>query len=84
MLAANASAAWRHGVRLGLHCCCSSAGATAVLLVMGVMDLRAMAMVTAAVTLERLAPAAVPVVRALGVLAVVSGALLIAQAAGLV
>ena len=45
-LPADASTAWRHGVRLGLHCCSGSAGLMAVLLVIGVMDLRAMAVVT--------------------------------------
>ena len=45
-LAADAGTAWRHGVRLGLHCghCC--ANLMAILLVIGVMDLRAMAAVT--------------------------------------
>src|SRR5262245_47842520 len=56
-LPADAGTAWRHGLRLGLHCGSCSAGLTAILLVLGVMDLRAMAVVTAAVTSERLAPA---------------------------
>src|SRR5688572_13081957 len=44
----DAGTAWRHGVRLGLHCgrCC--AGLMAILLVVGVMDLRAMTIVAAA------------------------------------
>ena len=56
-LSADAGTAWRHGVRLGLHCgqCC--AGLMAMLLALGVIDLRAMAVVTAAITVERLAPA---------------------------
>ena len=45
-------AAWRHGVRLGLHCSYCCAGLTANLLVVGVMDLRAMAVTGAAITLE--------------------------------
>lgn len=79
-LPAGAGTAWRHGLRLGLHCgrCC--AGQTAVLLVLGVMDLRAMALVTAAITLERLAPAGERVARALGIVAVGAGLFLIAQA----
>src|SRR5262245_47728908 len=55
-LPADAGAAWRHGLRLGLHCSYCCAGLTAILLVVGVMDLRTMALVAAAITLERLAP----------------------------
>jgi predicted metal-binding membrane protein len=43
----------RHGLCLGLHCSYCCAGLTAILLVIGVMDLRAMAVVTAAITVER-------------------------------
>jgi hypothetical protein len=43
--------------RLGLHCCRCCAGLIAILLVIGVMDLRAMAVVGAAITVERIAPA---------------------------
>src|SRR5574338_634977 len=56
-LPADAGTAWRHGLRLGLHCSTCCAGLTAILLAIGVMDLRAMAVVTAAITVERLAPA---------------------------
>jgi predicted metal-binding membrane protein len=59
--------ACRHGLRLGLHCNLSCAGLTASLLVIGVMDLGAMAVVTAAVTMERLAPDAERCARAIGV-----------------
>jgi len=82
-LPADAGTAWRHGLRLGLHCSCCCAGLTASLLVMGVMDLRAMAVVTAAITAERLAPAGKRVARAIGVVVVGAGLFLIAQAAGL-
>ena len=60
----DAGAAWRHGLRLGLRCvyCCGSL--MAVLLVIGVMDLRAMAVVTVAITAERFAPAGQRVARA--------------------
>jgi predicted metal-binding membrane protein len=82
-LPADAGTAWRHGLRLGLHCgrCC--AGQMAILLVLGVMDLRAMAVMTAAMTAERLAPAGERVARALGAVAVGAGLLLLARAAGL-
>lgn len=76
----DAAMAWRHGLRLGLHCCYCCAGPTAVLLVIGVMDLRAMAVVTAAITLERLAPAGERIARATGAVAVLAGLVLIAQA----
>ena len=82
-LPADAGTAWRLGVRLGLHCghCC--ANLMAILLVIGVMDLRAMAVVTAAVTVERLAPAGERVARAIGAVVVGAGLFLIARAAGL-
>jgi predicted metal-binding membrane protein len=75
--------AWRHGLRLGLHCCRCCAGLTAMLLVIGVMDLCAMAAVMAAITAERLAPAGVRVARAVGAITVGAGAFLILRAAGL-
>jgi predicted metal-binding membrane protein len=82
-LPADSGTAWRHGLRLGLHCSYCCAGLTAILLVVGVMDLRVMAVVTAAITLERLAPAGARVARAIGVVVVGAGLLLIARAAGL-
>jgi predicted metal-binding membrane protein len=80
-LPADARTAWRHGVRLGLHCTQCSVGLMASLLVVGVMDLRAMAVVAAAITVERLAPAGERVARAIGALALATGLLLIARAA---
>jgi predicted metal-binding membrane protein len=82
-LPADAGTAWRHGLRLGLHCSHCCAGLMALLLVIGVMDLRAMAVVAAAITIERLAPAGERVARAIGVVVVGAGLLLIAPAAGL-
>ena len=73
---------WRHGLRLGLHCSRYCAGLMAILLVIGVMDLRAMAVVAAAITVERLAPAGERVARAIGAV-VGAGLFLIALAAGL-
>lgn len=81
---ADAGAAWRHGVRLGLHCTTCCAGLTAVLLVAGVMDLRAMAAVMVAITAERLAPAGERVARGIGTVMVGAGLFLIGRAAGLV
>ncbi len=82
-LPADAGTAWRHGLRLGLHCCRCCAGPMAILLAVGVMELRAMAIVAAAITLERLAPAGECIARATGAVAVGAGLLLIARAAGL-
>jgi len=48
--------AWRTGLRLGARCMTCCLGPTGVLLVIGVMDLGAMALITAAISLERLAP----------------------------
>jgi len=77
--------AWQHGLSLGLHCSQCCLGLMAILLVLGVMDLRAMAMVAAAITVERLvpAPAVERVARATGAVALGAGLLLIARAAGL-
>jgi predicted metal-binding membrane protein len=36
-LPADAGTAWRHGLRLGLHCSYGCAGLTTILLVIGVM-----------------------------------------------
>jgi predicted metal-binding membrane protein len=83
MLPADAGTAWRHGVRLGLHCTRCCAGLIAILLVIGVMDLRAMAVVAAAITVERLSPASQRVARAIGAVVVGAGLFLIARAAGL-
>jgi predicted metal-binding membrane protein len=83
MLSPDAGTAWRHGLRLGLHCgqCCF--GLMAILMVIGVMDLRAMALVAAAIAIERLAPAGERVARTIGAVAVGIGLCLIARAAGL-
>ena len=79
-LAADAATAWRLGLRLGLHCSYCCAGPMAILLVLGVMDLRAMAVVAAAITIERLAPAGERVARAIGAVIVGTGLFLIARA----
>ena len=46
-LPADAGTAWRHGLRQGLHCSHCCAGPMAILLVIGAMDYRAMALVAA-------------------------------------
>jgi predicted metal-binding membrane protein len=74
--------AWRLGLHFGLHCGLSCANLTAVLLVVGVMDLRAMAAITAAITAERLAPAGARVAQAIGFVVVGAGLILTVRAAG--
>jgi predicted metal-binding membrane protein len=82
-LPADSGTAWRHGLRIGLHCSYCCAAMTAVLLVIGVMDLRAMAAVTAAITAERLTPSGERIARAIGVVVIGAGLLVITRAAGL-
>ncbi|AIF45943.1 DUF2182 domain-containing protein [Dyella japonica] len=79
---ANAGAAWRHGLRHGLHCVYCCAGLTSILLAWGVMNLRAMMLVTLAITAERLVSAATPMVRTIGATAVMAGLLLVLRALG--
>jgi predicted metal-binding membrane protein len=82
-LAASAISAWRRGARLGLHCSCCCSPHTAVLLVAGIMDLRAMAAVSLMITAERLLSTGASIARRAGALAVGAGLLLTAHAAGL-
>ena len=75
----NALGAWRHGLRLGVRCslCCGSL--MLALLMIGMMDLVAMAAVTFAISAERLAPVPLRVARVAGVAIVVVGVLTIAR-----
>ncbi|MEO6919109.1 MAG: DUF2182 domain-containing protein [Collimonas sp.] len=82
-LSVGAGNAWRHGLRHGLHCSYCCVGLTAILFAIGVMDLRVMVAVTAAITAERLAPAGERVARTIGFVAVGTGLYLIMRAAGL-
>jgi predicted metal-binding membrane protein len=73
----DAGTAWRYGIRLGMRCiyCCS--GLTVSLLVVGLMDLRAMLLVTAAVNIERLGGERIA--RAIGAATMAAGFVLIAR-----
>jgi predicted metal-binding membrane protein len=82
-LPANAGAAWQHGLRLGVHCSSCCLGLMAILLVIGVMDLRVMAVVTTAITAERLASDGERAARAVGAIVIGAVVLLSARAAGL-
>jgi predicted metal-binding membrane protein len=74
--------AWRSGLRLGLHCTCCCAPLMTVLLVIGIMDLRAMVLVMAVITAERLLAAGPRIARGAGAVAVAAGLLVVAHAAG--
>jgi predicted metal-binding membrane protein len=81
--AEGARSAWRHGLRLGWHCGRACANLMAIALVLGVMDVRPMALVAAAITIERLGPARANVTRPIGGAVVGLGLVLLARAAGL-
>jgi predicted metal-binding membrane protein len=92
----DAGTAWQDGMRLGLDCAACCANLMAILLVIGVMDLRAMAAITTAITVERLAPnlrlqtsrraghGGEIVAQAIGVVVVAAGVLLLARATTLI
>jgi predicted metal-binding membrane protein len=79
-LPADAAFAFRNGMRLGFHCVHCCAGLNAILLVLGVMDLRTMGVVTVAITLERLAPRGELIARVIGAVIVTVGMVLIVRA----
>jgi predicted metal-binding membrane protein len=73
----------RQGLRLAIHCARCCGNLMAILLVIGAMDMRAMAVVTAAITAERVVPAGDRVARVIGVVVVAAGAFKIARAIAL-
>ncbi len=81
-LLTNTLSAWRYGLRLGRHCslCCS--GLMLVLLATGVMDLGIMAAVTAAITLEQVAPMPVRIARGVGIVVILAGIFIFVRAVG--
>jgi predicted metal-binding membrane protein len=78
-LGATGSSAFRHGLELGLGCSRSCGPLMLALLVTGMMEPLAMAAVTLAITAERLAPAPVRVVRAVGLAMLVGGVVTMAR-----
>jgi predicted metal-binding membrane protein len=68
-------AAWHHGIALGLACSRSCAGLVAVQMALGMMDMRVMVAVGAAITAERLAPHGVRTARVIGVALMLSAAI---------
>jgi predicted metal-binding membrane protein len=73
MGSARAACAWRHGVQLGFQCSRCCANLMAIALLVGIMDLGAMAVVGAAIMVERLAPADKGVARIIGSLVIAAG-----------
>jgi predicted metal-binding membrane protein len=80
-LPADGRTAWSHGVDLGVHCglCCSAL--MAAMLVTDTMNLRTMALIATAVTIERVAPEPELVARTTGMLLAATGELTNARAA---
>jgi predicted metal-binding membrane protein len=70
----------RYGLCVGLRCTSSCAGLTAVMLLLGFMDVRVIIVVASAITAERLAPAGVAVARAVGGVVIGGGLYLTAVA----
>src|SRR5215469_12866033 len=80
LLPGGAGTAWRHGLRIGFHCSFCCAGLMAILLVIGVMNIRAMVILAAVIAVERLAPASLRAVWVIGAV-VGAGLFLIVRAA---
>jgi predicted metal-binding membrane protein len=75
---ATATDAFGDGLRMGVDCIRCCAGTTAILFVLGVMDLAVMALITVAISAERLLPGGERVARGIGVLMLASGVLMVA------
>jgi predicted metal-binding membrane protein len=72
--------AWAHGIRLGADCALCCSGLMAILLVTGVMSLGAMALVTIAITAERLFPDPERASRGAGIVIIAAGVFMIGRA----
>lgn len=79
---ANIGAAWLHGLHIGLRCCYCCGALMGALVVTGMMSVPLVAAVTAAITLERLAPNGIRTARAIGAVVIAGGLLLVVRAAG--
>jgi predicted metal-binding membrane protein len=75
----NALTVWRDGCRLGADCALSCAAPMAVLLAAGLMDTRAMLVITAVITAERVAPGGARIARLTGGLALIAGSVMCAR-----
>ena len=75
-----AGSAWAHGIRLGTDCALCCSGLMAIVLVTGVMNLVAMALVTAAITAERLFPEPERAARGVGLVIMAAAVFMIGRA----
>lgn len=73
---------WLSGCGLGVRCALSCMAPTAILFVVGLMDVRAMALMMAAILAERLAPDGVRIARLTGALVLGAGLMICARAMG--
>ena len=76
----DARGAWGRGMRLGADCALCCSGLMAVLLVTGVMNLGSMALVTVAITTERLFPGPERVARGVGLVIIAAALFMIGRA----
>ncbi|MCO1370717.1 DUF2182 domain-containing protein [Burkholderia multivorans] len=79
---ADAADAWRYGMRIALHCAACCGNLMTAALAAGAMDLRVMAVATAAIAAERLLPHGHRVARIVGAAMLVGGVAMLASAAG--
>ncbi|MFA6084612.1 DUF2182 domain-containing protein [Mucilaginibacter sp.] len=79
----DAATAWKHGLHLGIRCSRCTAGLMSILLIVGMMNLFVMAIVTIAITFERLAPASKWITGTIGAIGIGAGIFLTAQAVGI-
>lgn len=75
-----ARSVWGHGLRLGADCALCCSGLMAILLVTGVMNLGTMALLTIAITAERLFPKQERAARGIGLVIIASGVFMIGRA----
>ncbi len=75
----NMRSAWMHGLWKGLHCAGCCAGPTAILLMVGLMDLRAMAVFAAVLFLERVETRGMRIAHASGALMLAAAAVMAAR-----
>lgn len=75
-----ARSAWSYGVRSGIHCALCCSGFMLAFIVIGVMNLGAMALTAAAIAVERVAPQPDVTARIAGALLIALGAVLVFRA----
>jgi predicted metal-binding membrane protein len=73
--------AWRYGLHLGIQCCRCCANLMLIPLLIGVMDLRAMAIATLAISIERFMPGSQRIRQIIGAVIIAMGLVLITRAA---